>query len=158
MIFTWGDQMSLLECKSRYSKHKGFIWWSMLNLCWEGQRYCFSLAFLPHSFSGDTILEEVEGLEVPLCPDGAFRILVFQLDSKASKPGYDGWWEQIWWLLFHFRKIQQNSSVSYKQSVNIRRNWNGLCRAQKSYLHCTIFWEITILQHSFLFPDQNTKI
>lgn len=43
-------RMQVQQC----SKHRGFVRWSTQNVCWDGPKYYFSLAFLPWSFSGDT--------------------------------------------------------------------------------------------------------
>lgn len=52
----------------QHSKHKGFIWWSTPDLCWDGRRHCFSSAFLPLSSSGDsTFFSRSGSTSMPSC-------------------------------------------------------------------------------------------
>lgn len=92
IAFTWGGQMSLLECESsstanttasfdevhgtsaEMAKDTAFIW-----------HFCLSPFLETPPF-----LAEVGRQEAPLCPDAAVHRLAFQVGPKASKPGCDG--------------------------------------------------------------------
>lgn len=141
-----GDRLHLRESGvsprmqvQQYSKHRGLVRWSTQNICWDGQKYCFSL---PWSFSGDTT-------------SFSRSARIGSTSMPSSQTGTAGWHKSfkssLWWVVGTDSASSSTSEKFSRAHQLVSSNQFpsegtviGLFMAHQSYLHCMTFWEFLI--------------